>query len=96
MSVKIDGEIETTSIEDLDFEYEPPCELNLVAFEECEHAAEWKIVLGCCATTFLFCEDHFLYVMDELKSHMHEHNPDFGGCGGIISVAHHEKFKVKA
>lgn len=99
MSVKVDGEAETTTIEHLDFEHEPPCELEKVASEECSHAAEWKVVIGCCAETFLFCEDHFLEIMEYFRVNKNEflqHNMDFGGCGGWLSIAHYEKFKVSA
>lgn len=74
--------VDTESIFELDFVYAPQCEFEEHAGEECDDAAEYKMVLSCCAEVWLLCEDHMLAtVLYVKKAFMAQHNPKWGGCG---------------
>jgi hypothetical protein len=81
----IEEEVDTDSITLLDFSYAPECEFRQHTGEEqCEEQAEYRLVLSCCAEVWLLCEDHMLRVVNFVKrARMPEHNPKWGGCGGM-------------
>lgn len=79
----IEEEVDTDSILLLDFNHAPQCEYEQhVGKHECDEAAQYKMVLSCCAELWLMCEDHMLEAVNFVKnSPMPQHNPRWGGCG---------------
>lgn len=80
----VEEEVDTDITSMLDFLQPPQCEIaNITKLPECVNAAEFKMVLSCCAEMWLMCEDHMLMVVNEFKKmRMVEHDPAVGGCGG--------------
>lgn len=96
MSVITGEDIEV--IEVLDFEYDEPCDFGRDTDYECEQPVEWRIILNCCAATFLFCDEHFWHTVTMIN------DPtitsvcprDRGGCGKHdVGIAHAEKIDKK-
>lgn len=91
---------DTSTIEHLDFDYAPPCEWALEKVQ-CDCEAEWIIVLGCCGKSVLRCEEHFLKFMamfnsQELSQYRLAHNPDYGGCGHILTIVSYDRLQSKS
>lgn len=84
-AIMIDEEVDTDFIHLLDFHYATICEFRQhTGEEECDEAAEFRLVLSCCGEVWLLCEDHMLRVVNFVKNaNMPEHNPKWGGCGGM-------------
>lgn len=76
--------VDTDSILLLDFDHAPQCEAEEhTGSDECLNAAEYKMILSCCAELWLMCEDHMLETVNYVnKAAMAQHNPRWGGCGG--------------
>lgn len=84
MTTTIDEvDVDTQNIFALDFTYAPECEFEEHAGEECDSAAEYRMILSCCAELWLLCEDHMLETVNYVKNTIcPQHNPKWGGCGG--------------
>lgn len=79
----IESDVDTDVISLLDFSYAPQCEYETFMEEShCDAEAEYKMVLSCCAETWLMCEDHMLQVVTWVKrARLPVHDENAGGCG---------------
>jgi len=66
-------------IEHLDFDFDPPCEMN----EKCGKVATWKMTVSCCGKTILCCEPCKDMVMEWSKFGTMTHQTEMGGCGSV-------------
>ena len=80
----LEEEVDTDITHLLDFLQAPQCEIKEHApgQDECLEAAEFKLVLSCCAEMWLLCEDHMLLAVSEFKKlRIPVHASELGGCG---------------
>lgn len=77
-------ETDTSTILWEEIDFAPQCEQgDHTNDDDCPLAAEYKMILSCCAAMFLMCEDHMLGLVNHVKkAKLPQHDPEFGGCGG--------------
>ena len=59
MSTMVDEDIDLSFLEEMDWHYAPPCEVELLtgnAKDSCDHEVKFVITMKCCGLHMLFCE----------------------------------------
>ncbi len=64
MSVTVlDNDVDTSSIEALDFDHETPC----TAWYGCDHVAKWRAVISCCKRVALYCDKDMKQTLESVR-----------------------------